>query len=158
MALLLPIKWKVFVLKTETKAVELTVDLTLLLLKSVLFGNIPGTLFSLIVSLVILCDLMQTIDTNRCSNRKLRAAEGASDSGSPEVCRRSLYLGPWPRQKCPANTICFVISQLHFHNPAARFHFSTQNENVCECGHFPACSFYEDSELEQSVLLNHNRQ
>lgn len=98
------------------------------------------------------------LDANRCSNRKLRGTEGASESGSWEVCRLSLCLGPWPRQKCPANTICFVISQLHFHDPATRFHFSTQNENVCECSHFPACSFYEDSELEHIVLLNHNRQ
>lgn len=62
-------------MKTETKAVELTVDLTLLLLKSVLVGNVPGTLFNLIKSLVILCDLTQTSDTNRCSNRKLRGTE-----------------------------------------------------------------------------------
>lgn len=158
MALLLPKKRKVFVLKTETKAVELTVDLTLQLLKSVLVGNVPGTLFNLIISFVILCDLTQTTDTNRRSNRKLRGAEGVSEPGSREVCRRSLCLGPWPRQKCPANTICFVISQLHFHDPAAKFHFSTQNENVCECSHFPACSFYEDSELKHIVLLNHNRQ
>lgn len=158
MALLLPKKRKVFVLKTETKAVELTVDLTLQLLKSALVGNVPGTLFNLIISLVILCDLTQTTDTNRRSNRKLRKAEGVSEPGFREVCRSSLCLGPWPRQKCPANTICFVISQLHFHDPAAKFHFSTQNENVCECSHFPACSFYEDSELKHIVLLNHNRQ
>lgn len=62
-----------------------------------------------------------------------------------------------PQQKCPANTIPFVISQLHFHDLASRFHFSTQNENVSECSSFPACRFYEDSELEYIVLLNHNR-
>lgn len=122
-----------FVLKTETETVELTVDLTLLLLKSVLSGKVPGILFHLIVCLVILYDLTQTIDINGCSNRKLGAAEEASESGS-----LSRYAGaasgsyPDLSKNAQQNTIRFVISQLHFHDPASRFHFSTQNENVSE--------------------------
>lgn len=67
-------------------------------------------------------------------------------------------LATWSQQKCLVNQICRIMPHLHFQQDwTSGFHLFTQSGNMSNCSCFSACQFYEGSELENIVLLNHNQ-